>query len=63
MMSAIFRSVEGAMNEDMWQIIVQLTPYSIQKLGALMLDPTQKTMTSIPLWMTTKRLRYVEPGA
>ena len=51
------------MNRDMWWIIVQSTPYLSQKLDTLMLDPTWKTLTSIPLWMTNKRLRYIEPRA
>ena len=63
MTSAIFRSVVGVMNEDMWQITVQLTPYLSQKLDTLMLDPTWRMMTSILLWMMNEKLRYVEPGA
>ena len=51
------------MNKDMWQITVQLTSYPSQKLEVLMLDPTWRTMSSIPLWMMNERLRYVEPGA
>ena len=62
-MSAIFRSVPNAMREDTWQITVQCIFYSHLKLKALMPDPTQRTITSIPLWMTNERLRYVEPGA
>ena len=63
MMSAIFESVEGAMNKDMWQITVQSTPCLSQMLNTLIPDHTWRTMTSIPLWMTTERLRYVKPGA
>ena len=63
MISAIFGSVEGVMNEDMWWITVQSTPYPNLKLNTLMLGPTWRMMTSIPLWMMTERLRYVEPRA
>ena len=62
-MSAIFGSVVNAMNEGMWQITVQSTPYLSQRLDTLMQDPTQRMMIPIPLWMTNERLRYVEPGA
>ena len=62
MMSAIFRSVVGAMSKDMWQITVQSTPYLNHKLDTLMLGPTQRMTTSIPLWMMNERLGYVESG-
>ena len=62
-MSAIFGPVPNAIKENMWWIIVQSTPYPSQKLETLMLDSTQRMMTSIPLWMMNERLRYVEPGA
>ena len=62
MMSAIFRSVVGVMSEDMWQITVQLTPYLNWKLDTLMQGPTLRMTTSIPLWMTNERLRYVKSG-
>ena len=61
-MSATFGSVPDVMREDMW-ITVQSTLYSNQKLEALMPDPTLRMTTSIPLWLTSEKLRYVEPGA
>ena len=63
MTSAIFRSVVGVMNKDMWQITVQSTLYLNWKLDTLMLGPTWRTMTSIPLWMMNERLRHVGPRA
>ena len=61
-MSAIFRSVVDVMSKGMWEMTVQSTPYLNQKLTTLMLGPTRKTTTSIPLWMTSEKLRYVESG-
>ena len=62
MMSAIFRSVVGVISEGMWRITVQLTSYLNWKLDTLMQGPILRTMTSIPLWMTNERLRYVKSG-
>ena len=63
-MFAILESVPDVMmREGMWQITVQLIPHVSWKLEASMLNPTQRTTTSIPLWITNERLRNVEPGA
>ena len=60
---AIFRSVAEVMNEDMWWITVQSILYPSWRLKALIPDHIWRMMTSIPLWMTNERLKYVEPGA
>ena len=44
-----FESVEDVMAKDMWQIIVQSTPYLNWQLAALMEEPTQTMMISTPL--------------
>ena len=60
---AIFRSVEDVTPQGMWSITAQLTCLSSQKLATLMEEPILTTMTSTPLWMTTKKIVCVEPGA
>ena len=60
---AIFGSVEDAMPRDMWSITVQSTHLPNQKFTTLMEAPTWTTMTSTPLWMTTREVVCVEPGA
>ena len=63
MMSAILGSVAGMMKEDMWQIAVQSISYPSQRFKVLMPALTSRVTTSISLWMMTKGLRCVEPGA
>ena len=60
---AIFGSVEDVMPKDMWSITVQSTHLPNQKLTTLMGGPTPTTMTSTPLWMITREMVCVEPGA
>ena len=63
MTSAIFRSVEDVTPWDMWSITAQSTPLTNQLLKTLTLGPTPMTMTSTPLWMTTRESVCIEPGA
>ena len=63
MMSVIFRSVEDVTPWGMWSITAQLTHLPNQMLEALMGEHTLTTMTSTPLWMTTKGIGHIEPGA
>ena len=60
---AIFGSVEDVTPQDMWSITVQSTHLPNQKLATLMGGPTLTMMTSTPLWMTTREMVCVEPGA
>ena len=60
---AIFESAEDVTPRDMWLITAQSTHLLNQELTILMGEPTQMTMTSTPLWMTTKGLVCIEPGA
>ena len=60
---AIFGSVEDVTPPDMWSITVQSTCLPNQKLVTLMEGPTPMTTTSTPLWMTTREMVCVEPGA
>ena len=61
--SATFGSVEDVTPWDMWSITAQLIPLPNHILTGLITGPTLKTMTSTPLWMTTEKVRNVEPGA
>ena len=63
MRPAIFGSVEDVTPPDMWSITAQSTCLLNQELAILMEGPTQMMMTSTPLWMTTKGLVCIEPGA
>ena len=60
---ATFESVEDAMPQDMWSITAQSIHLSSQKLATLMGELILMMMTSTPLWMTTRELVYIEPGA
>ena len=60
---AIFRSVEDVTPEGMWSITVQSTRLPNQELITLMEGPTPMMMTSTPLWMITRNMICVEPGA
>ena len=60
---AIFGSVGDATPKDIWSITVQSIRLPNQKLTTLMGEPTPMTMTSTPLWMTTRKMICVEPGA
>ena len=60
---ATFGSAEDVAPQDMWLITAQSTHLLSQKLAILMGEPILMMMTSIPLWMTTKGMVCVEPGA
>ena len=60
---AIFGSVEDVTPRDMWSITAQSTCLLNQELAILMGEPTPTTMTSTPLWMTTRELVCIKPGA
>ena len=60
---AIFRSVEDVTPQDMWSITAQSTCLLNQELATLMEEPTPMMMTSTPLWMMTRELVCIEPGA
>ena len=63
MRPAIFGSAEDVTPPGMWSITAQSTRLLNQELAILMGEPTQTTMTSTPLWMTTREVVHVEPGA
>ena len=60
---ATFRSAEDAITWATWSITVLLTHLMNQMLDQLMGESTRMMTTSIPLWRTTRRVRYVEPGS
>ena len=60
---ATFGSVEDATIRAMWSITALSTHLTNQMLNRLMEEPIQTTTISTPLWMTTRRMIYVEPGA
>ena len=62
-MSAIFKSVEDAIPQDMWLITAQLIRLPNQWLEVLTMGLTPTMTTSIPLWMTTRKVEHVKPGA
>ena len=60
---ATFRSVEDATPQGMWLITAQSIPLPSQTFATLTEEPTQTTTTSTPVWMTTRGMVRVEPGA
>ena len=60
---ATFRSVEDATSRGMWLITAQSIRLPSQMFTTLMEEPTLTTMTSTPLWMTTRGMVHIEPGA
>ena len=60
---AIFGSVEDVTPQDMWLITVQSICLPNQRLAILMGGPILTMTTSTPLWMTTREMVCVEPGA
>ena len=62
-MSATFESVEAVTPWDMWSITAQSIHLPSQTFATLMEGPTLTTMTSTPLWMTTRGMVRIEPGA
>ena len=60
---ATFGSVEDVMPWGMWSITAQSTHLPSQMFATLMEELTLTTTTSTPLWMTTRRMVCIEPGA
>ena len=60
---ATFGSAEDAMPQGMWSITAQSIRLPNLKLATLMGEPIPMTMTSILLWMTTKKMVCIKPGA
>ena len=60
---AIFGSAEDAITQAMWSITALSTRLMSPTLDQLMGEPTRTTKTSTPLWMTTREMVCVEPGA
>ena len=63
MLSATFGSVEDAMPQGTWSITAESICLPSQMFAALMEEPIQMTTTSIPLWMTTRGMVRIKPGA
>ena len=63
MKSVTFESVEDATPRDMWLITAQSICLPNRTLEAHMAGLTLMTVTSTPLWMTTKEVGHIEPGA
>ena len=60
---ATFGSVEDVTPQGMWLIIAQSIHLPSQMFATLMEESTLMTTTSTPLWMTTRRMVHIEPGA
>ena len=60
---AIFGFVEDVTPRGMWSITAQLIGLPSLMLRALMGELTQMMTTSTPLWMTTRGMVHIEPGA
>ena len=60
---AIFGSAEDATTQATWSITALSTRLTSPTLDRLMGEPTRMTTTSTPLWMTTREMVCVEPGA
>ena len=60
---AIFGSAEDVMPQGTWSITARSICLPSQTLEALMGGPIWTTMTSTPLWMTTREMVYIKPGA
>ena len=56
-------SAEDATIRATWSITALTTRLTSQTLSQLMGEPTRTTTISTPLWMTTKEMVCVEPGA
>ena len=63
MRPATFGSAEDVTPPGMWLITARSTRLLNQELAILMGEPTLMTMTSTPLWMMTRGLVCIEPGA
>ena len=62
-MFATFGSVEDATPRGMWSITAQSIRLPSQMFTTLMEELTLMTMTPTPLWMTTRRMVHIKPGA
>ena len=60
---ATFESVEDATPRGMWSITAQSIRLPSQMFATLMEELTLTMMTSTPLWMTTRRMVHIKPGA
>ena len=60
---ATSKFVEDVMPKGMWSITVQSTCLPNQMLEAFMAEPTLTMTISTPLWMMTREVRCIEPGA
>ena len=60
---ATFRSVEDATPQGMWSITAQSIHLPSQTFTTLMEELTLTITTSAPLWMTTRGMVHIEPGA
>ena len=60
---ATFRSAGDAIPRDMWLITAQSILLPNLTLTALIMGPTPTMTISTPLWMTTRKVRCVKPGA
>ena len=61
--SVTSESVGGATPQGMWLITAQSTHLPNQKLVTLMEELILTTATSTPLWMTTREVMHIKPGA
>ena len=60
---ATIRSVEDATSQGMWSITAQSIHLPSQTFTTLMEELTLTMTTSAPLWMTTRGMVHIEPGA
>ena len=60
---AIFGSVEDAMPWGTWSITARSIHLSSRMLRALMGEPIWMMTTSTPLWMTSRKMAHIKPGA
>ena len=60
---ATFESVEDVTPCGMWLITAQSIHLPSQTFATLMKKPTLTMTTSTPLWMTTRGMVHIEPGA
>ena len=60
---ATSESAEDVTIRAMWSITALTTRLTSQTLDQLMGEPTQTMTISTPLWMTTREMICVEPGA
>ena len=61
--SATFGSAGDVTPQGMWSITAHSIPLPNHILTELIMGPILMMTISTPLWMTTEKVRYVEPGA